>query len=723
DDASVGTAPDASADLTLTVNDVNDAPVVSAPISVEVDEETASFTVNLLDNVTDEDAGDTLTVSGLQLVDVDADDAGVSVSEDGNSLTVDPSLYAGLNTGETLQLDYIYNVTDAGGETVAHSASIVINGLGVEAQAFDDNFTTDEATSIIGGDLFADNGNGTDADEDGDTFVVTAVDGQTAAVGSQIEIASGALLTVRADGTFDYDPNGVYSFLPSLTSGADFTADTDTFSYTLTDGSTATVTINVGGLDSDGDLLIGTENDDVLIGGIGGDFLLGSGGSDTASYVGSAGFVNVSLLSGYAGGGSGSHAIGDTFDSIENLTGSSFDDLLSGDTGANILNGADGNDMLRGRGGADALIGGAGLDTADYTGSGGFVNVSLGSGYAGGGTGSHAIGDTFDSIENLRGSSFGDRLNGNSGNNVLEGRGGADILNGYGGVDTATYALSGAAVTVSLATGLGSGGEAEGDVLTGIENLIGSAFDDTLTGDSGANTLTGGDGNDILAGGGGADALFGGVGVDRASYANSAGFVNVSLLSGYAGGGAGSTAIGDTFDSIEGLTGSIFNDRLNGDNNNNILDGGAGGDVMKGNGGLDVVDYSNSAGSVNVSLLTGFAGGGAGSYAFTGGGSAGPVVRDTFIGIEGFIGSNFADRLNGSNNADFLDGGAGDDIIRGNGGDDVMLGGAGTDQFIFGDGFGADTIMDFEDGIELLDFSAHSATSFADLTVSSVGVD
>ncbi len=62
--------------------------------------------------------------------------------------------------------------------------------------------------------------------------------------------------------------------------------------------------------------------------------------------------------------------------------------------------------------------------------------------------------------------------------------------------------------------GIGSGGDAEGDTLSGIENLIGSAFNDLLGGDAGANVIIGGEGDDQLAGFGGADTLDGGAGVD-----------------------------------------------------------------------------------------------------------------------------------------------------------------------------------------------------------------
>ncbi|MBC6442799.1 MAG: hypothetical protein GDA53_06700 [Rhodobacteraceae bacterium] len=96
---------------------------------------------------------------------------------------------------------------------------------------------------------------------------------------------------------------------------------------------------------------------------------------------------------------------------------------------------------------------------------------------------------------------------GRAGNDTLNGGAKADMLDGGEGIDTAVYSDSNAGVTVNLATGRGSGGDAHGDVLTSIENLIGSGHNDRLTGDGGNNVLKGGGGNDRLKGGGGDDTL------------------------------------------------------------------------------------------------------------------------------------------------------------------------------------------------------------------------
>src|SRR5262245_43196852 len=107
--------------------------------------------------------------------------------------------------------------------------------------------------------------------------------------------------------------------------------------------------------------------------------------------------------------------------------------------------------------------------------------------------------------ETLKGTGGADTIMALGGNDTLKGLGGADCLDGGDGIDTALYSDSSAAVGVNLATGAGAGGSAEGDTLVNIENVTGSSYNDSLTGDDRANVLTGMGGNDILKGGGGTD--------------------------------------------------------------------------------------------------------------------------------------------------------------------------------------------------------------------------
>lgn len=209
--------------------------------------------------------------------------------------------------------------------------------------------------------------------------------------------------------------------------------------------------------------------------------------------------------------------------------GRAGNDVLSGGAGNDQLYGDLGNDILVGGAGADRHFGESGIDTASYNAASLGVTASLTSPAMNTG---EAKGDIYSSVENLAGSAYGDRLFGNSGANALDGSGGNDLLIGGPGADrliggtgfdTASYATSATGVAVSVAARTGTTGDAKGDVLAGIESLIGSGYADKLTGDTGANALrgyggadqiSGGSGNDFLSGGAGNDTLAGGVGAD-----------------------------------------------------------------------------------------------------------------------------------------------------------------------------------------------------------------
>ena len=150
------------------------------------------------------------------------------------------------------------------------------------------------------------------------------------------------------------------------------------------------------------------------------------------------------------------------------IYGTGAADILTGDDGRDCIYGQGGDDTLHGSPGADALIGGDGKDVARYTSSKDGVSINLA-------TGEHpgdAKGDTFNSIEIIGGSHYhGDILIGDDADNILwgldghdklEGGAGADRLNGGFGYDQAQYTGSDAAVTVNLATGIFSGGHAQG---------------------------------------------------------------------------------------------------------------------------------------------------------------------------------------------------------------------------------------------------------------------
>lgn len=124
-----------------------------------------------------------------------------------------------------------------------------------------------------------------------------------------------------------------------------------------------------------------------------------------------------------------------------------------------------------------------------------------------------------------------DSMDGSGDDDTLEGGVGADTIDGgnWAAIDTASYASSGAGVVVDLETGVHRGGDAQGDVLIDIDNLMGSAFNDVLTGNSkenllqglgGKDTLSGGEDKDTLDGGAGQDVLTGGLGADVFVFSN-----------------------------------------------------------------------------------------------------------------------------------------------------------------------------------------------------------
>lgn len=107
-----------------------------------------------------------------------------------------------LSEGETIDFSFIYSVDDGNGGSDDATAYVTVHGGNDAPIAQDDFASSDEATAVSGNVLI----NDTDVDRL-DSFEVTAIDGNSDAVGSQITLNSGALLTLNNDGTFQYEPN------------------------------------------------------------------------------------------------------------------------------------------------------------------------------------------------------------------------------------------------------------------------------------------------------------------------------------------------------------------------------------------------------------------------------------------------------------------------------------------------------------------------------------
>jgi Ca2+-binding RTX toxin-like protein len=345
------------------------------------------------------------------------------------------------------------------------------------------------------------------------------------------------------------------------------------------------------------------------------------------------------------------------------IAGQAGDDWLVGGTGNDNLDGSDGNDNLTGGAGADALTGGAGFDYARHDYAAGAIVARLDAPSLNTGD---AAGDTYSGIEGLFGGGFDDILGGEGGTNHLFGIAGNDALYGFGGIDA----------------------------------------------------LYGGDGGDHLTGGTGSDILDGGAGFDYARYDYATGAVVARLDTPSANTGE---AAGDIYVSIEGLVGCAFNDTLAGNNGANHLFGVAGDDFLYGLGGGDALYGGDGSdhltGGVGADYLDGGAGTDFARYDLAASAivarldapsaNTGEAGGDSYVGIEGLVGSAFGDTLVGDNGANQLYGNAGHDLLYGQGGGDTLSGGDGNDHLAGGAG------ADYHDGGAGLDYARYDGAATA----------
>ena len=336
--------------------------------------------------------------------------------------------------------------------------------------------------------------------------------------------------------------------------------------------------------------------------------------------------------------------------------------------GSDDLYGGDGDDLLIATRGIDTFNGGAGNDTLDFSAFFDDLSFDLTGGQIGGGGFvrmidlEHLIATTGDNL--ITGTDGDNSIAALAGNDTLMGGLGADTLDGGDNEDTVDYSGSLEAIWVELGPGTGSGGQAEGDVLSNIENVVGTAFGDVIFGDASSNKLYGGDGIDALIGGAGADTLDGGDSLDWAAYFDAPGPLNIDLETPAL---SSSYFAEDTLISIEIIGGATnFSNTFNGASASDIFIGGLANDTIEGGGGHDLLQ----------------------------GGGADDVIW----------------------------GEAGRDGIFGNKGDDVLYGGADDDGFYFQNDDGHDVIKDFDIAAgDKFVFISTTFTQISDLSFSEVG--
>ncbi|HEY5720975.1 MAG TPA: tandem-95 repeat protein [Allosphingosinicella sp.] len=479
-----------------------------------------------------------------------------------NGLTYTPDL--NFNGDDTLTVttnDMGFTGADPGltgdgtSEADVDTRTISVSAVEDPADAVDDSNSVNENATITGASV-----TGNDSDPDGPALEIEEVNGAALQDGVEITLASGAKLTVNADGTYSYNPNGKFNTLTSTSTGqtgAKNTSATDSFTYKLVNGDTATVTITVNGVASAQDRLEGDSGDDTITGTPNTDlFYLVQGGNDNVSGLGSGdifyfgatydsgdtvdGGGGVDIL-GLQGDYSVNHILGD-LTSVESISLLSGSNTILGDTagnlydyyltasdanvaagaimkvnGGNLLAGedlffdgsleSDGSYLIYGGFGQDSLFGGSGNDVFVYaqgrfaltdqvSGGGGYDSLFLRGDYTIDFTGSSSL----QGIENITLASSSDGRYAS---------GGTDF--DYEIIWEDNLLAGGQTMTVN-GGGLGFG---ESMIFNGIDETNGFL---KLYAGNGNDVLTGGSNADLLFGGGSGDTLTGGGGNDVFTY-------------------------------------------------------------------------------------------------------------------------------------------------------------------------------------------------------------
>ena len=592
--------------------------------------------------------------------------------------STDTVSYADAPTGVKLDLDA---GSGSGGDAQGDRFYGIENFVG---SANDDTFIASDGTDNIDGGLH-------NADDMGDT---DGIDGDT--VSYEKSTAGVTVNLTTATHTGDYAENDVLTGIENVTGSRHID--------TLTGDVNANVLMGGGS----GDTLNGEGGNDTLIGGAGNDDLNGGAGDDIFKFASGHGnddiedfsqgedkidvsaFRNIAsmedltieggntiVLTGHSGGGEielegfTGTLTDDDFIFYQRpisvrLNGDRFANILRGNTGNNTMDGAAGNDVLYGGDGDDVLKGGDGMDTLH------------------GGKGSDTFIITYyEDMNNnvLRDTVFGEGMYLNQDGTTSTVTADPDDQDTISYVEWDNDANTG--VTLNLDTNPAS----DSTDVEGIENIIGSEHEDTLTGDDRDNIIEGGPENDDLNGGtSNANEVNG----DTVSYRSSDEGVIVSLVSGATL--QGGHADDDTISNFENIIGSRYVDTLTGDSGNNIIEGLGGGDTLDGGtAGTNTLSYASSPSGVTVDLnassedTADFSGTDAAIIKVSRGGDAqnDKVRAGTFDNI---IGSRHVDNLTGDNGSNTLRGGDGGDTLRGDDGNDILYGGPGVDKLYGNDG-------------------------------------
>lgn len=240
----------------------------------------------------------------------------------------------------------------------------------------------------------------------------------------------------------------------------------------------------------------------------------------------------------------------------------------------------------------------------------------------------YRTGDIIDGLagdDTITGSAGNDRLHGGDGNDIIRPGLGHDFVDGGLGIDIVDYSdITGTrGIRLDLRiTSSQNTGAAGNDTIRNVENVIGTANNDTITGSAVANQLFGGDGNDTLSGLGGNDYVSGGTGSDTLYGGDGDDYLTPSTIADTGGdrvyGGNGSDQV----------WGGAGNDYLDGGNDNDGLYAWLGNDTLIGGAGNDRLD-----GSFGADRLTG--GTGADRFIFSSLGESTVAAADTITDFNG----------------------------------------------------------------------------------------